>query len=269
MSNDQHANPTREEPLTPPGVATPSHAERALTLVSQLRTGTLSTIDAEGFPHGSYITFALDGGDPVFLISQLATHTQNLLNEARASLMAHESGAEDPLANGRVTLIGHCRRLVEPAAIAAAREAYLAVHPQSSYYADFKDFGFWKLSVATLRYIGGYGRMSWVEVADWRAASADPLAADAAGIVEHMNKDHADALVAYARAFTRATEADDVRMTAVDRYGFELSVATPAGRRPARLAFPAEVSTATGARQALIALLKDARQKLLMSSRSA
>jgi hypothetical protein len=125
--------------------------------------------------------------------------------------MAHESGAEDPLANGRVTLIGHCRRLVEPAAIAAAREAYLAVHPQSSYYADFKDFGFWKLSVATLRYIGGYGRMSWVEVADWRAASADPLAADAAGIVEHMNKDHADALVAYARAFTRATEADDVR----------------------------------------------------------
>jgi hypothetical protein len=262
MSNDQHANPTREEPLTSPETAAPSHAERALTLVSQLRTGTLSTLDADGFPHGSYITFALDGHDPVFLISKLATHTQNLLHASRASLMAHESRAEDPLANGRVTLIGHCLPLTDPAALAPAREAFLAAHPSSSYYADFKDFGFWKLTVATLRYIGGYGRMSWVDLADWRAAEPDPLAADAEGIIEHMNKDHADALVAYARAFTRATGADDVRMTGVDRYGFELSVATPAGRRPARLAFPAPISSSTAARQALIALLKTAREKL-------
>jgi len=262
MSNDQHANPTREEPLTPPETASPTHAERARTLVGQLRTGTLSTLDAEGFPHGSYITFALDGPDPVFLISRLATHTQNLLGSSRASLMAHEARAEDPLANGRVTLIGHCRQLDEAAAIAGAREAYLAAHPQSAYYADFKDFGFWKLTAATVRYIGGYGRMSWVDVADWRAAQPDPLARDAEGIVEHMNQDHADALVAYARAFTRAVDASVVRMTGIDRYGFELSVETAAGPRPARLAFGAEITTSTGARQALIALLKTARERL-------
>jgi heme iron utilization protein len=262
MSNDQHANPTREDPLTPDDTLAPSHAERARTLVSLLRTGTLSTLDAEGFPHGSYVTFALEGPDPVFLISRLASHTQNLLGESRASLMVHEARAEDPLANGRVTLIGHCEQVTEAAARALAREAFLAAQPQSAYYVDFSDFGFWKLTVRTVRYIGGYGRMSWVDVEAWRAARPDPLAQAADGIIDHMNKDHADALVAYARAFTRAAGAEDVRMTGVDRYGFELSVATAAGRRPARLAFASEIATATAARQALIALLGQARARL-------
>lgn len=256
---DAHANPTRETPLTPDDVAAPSHAARARTLVSRESTGTLSTLDADGFPHGSYVTFALDGPDPVFLVSTLATHTQNLIRDARASLMAHERRAEDPLANGRVTLIGRCEKVAEPA---AARAAFLAVHPGAAYYADFRDFAFYRLEVASIRYIGGYGRMSWVDRDAWRAASPDPLAADAEGIVRHMNEDHADALVLYARAFTRAEAAEEVVMTAVDRYGFELSVTTPSGRRPARIAFGSDVTTPVEARKALIAMLKDARARL-------
>ncbi len=256
---DQHANPTREEPLTPPETAAPSHAERARTLVSLESTGTLSTLDPEGFPHGSYVTFALEGPDPVLLISKLASHTQHLMRDARASLMAHEARAEDPLANGRVTLIGPCEKVVEPS---SARAAFLAVHPGAAYYADFADFAFYRLSVRSVRYIGGYGRMSWVEAADWRAARPDPLARDAASILAHMNADHADALVLYARAFTRAVDAADVVMTGIDRYGFELSVVTPSGRRPARIAFDAEITDPTASRKALIALVKSAREKL-------
>jgi putative heme iron utilization protein len=256
---DAHASPTRETPLTPDDVAAPSHAERARTLVSRETTGTLSTLDPDGFPHGSYVTFALEGADPVFLVSTLATHTQNLLRDPRASLMAHESREEDPLANGRVTLIGRCEKVEDPA---GARAAFLAAHPRAAYYADFRDFAFYRLEVASIRYIGGYGRMSWVERGAWREATPDPLAADAAGIVRHMNDDHADALVLYARAFTRAEAAEDVVMTAVDRHGFELSVATPSGRRPARVAFGRDVTTPVQARQTLIAMLKDARAKL-------
>jgi hypothetical protein len=43
-----------------------------------------------------------------------------------------------------------------------ARAAFLAVHPNAAYYADFRDFAFWKLRVNAIRYIGGYGRMSWI-----------------------------------------------------------------------------------------------------------
>jgi len=256
---DQHANPTREEPLTPDDTKAPSHAERARTMVSLLRTGTLSTLSADGFPHGSYATFALDGPDPVFLVSKLATHTQNLEGDARASLMAHESHADDPLANGRVTLLGQCARLEDDA---TARSAFLAVHPQAEYYVDFKDFGFFRLEVASLRYIGGYGRMSWVEVDEWRAAEPDPLAPHTHEIIDHMNDDHAEALVSYARAFTRATDTEQAVMTGVDRYGFEMSVKTDRGMRPARLAFASKVETPTDARKALVALVKAARAKL-------
>lgn len=256
---DEHARTTPEEPLTPADTRAPTHAERARTLMNGLSTGTLSTLNAEGYPHGSYVTFALHGPDPVFLISTLATHTKQLLKDPRASLMAFENEHPDPLANGRLTLLGTCEKLADPA---EARAAYLAAHPGAAYYADFKDFAFWALRVEKLRYIGGYGRMSWVEVDAWRGAEADPLASHVKGIVEHMNDDHADACIAYARAFTRASEASEAVMTGIDRYGFELSVKTEKGPRPARVAFDDEIATPEEARKALVQLVKKARAQL-------
>ncbi len=258
-----HSRPAPETRLTPEDVKAPTHGERARTLVAGQRTGVLATLTEDGFPYGSYVTFALDEGDPVLLVSTMAAHTKNLLVEPKCSLLVHESVADDPLANGRVTLVGRGARLDEPG---AAREAFLAAHPQASYYADFKDFAFWKLSVSSVRYIGGYGRMSWVEVHDWRNGEVDPIAPFEEGIVSHMNDDHADALVAYARAFTRAQDAEEVTMVSCDRYGFELSVQTDKGPRPARVAFEQPIATGDEARQAMIALLKKARARLDQSS---
>ena len=258
-----HARPAPETRLTPEDVKTPTHGERARTLVAGQRTGVLATLTEDGFPYGSYVTFAIDDGDPVFLVSTMAAHTKNLAHESKSSLLVHESVADDPLANGRVTLVGTCRELDDPG---SAREAFLAAHPQASYYADFKDFGFWKLTVSSVRYIGGYGRMSWVEVDDWANGEVDPIAPFEKGIVEHMNDDHADALVAYTRAFTRAdaekVTAEKVKMVSCDRYGFELSVVTDKGPRPARIAFDAPIATGDEARQAMITLLKRARAQL-------
>lgn len=259
MTDAQHGRPTREEPLTPDDVPRPSHAERARTLVDGQRTGTLATLAADGTPYASYVTVAFTDGSPVLLMSTMAEHTSNLLRDARCSLMVHESVAEDPLANGRVTLLGSAQRLSEPG---PARTAFLAAHPNASYYADFKDFSFWQLAVESLRYIGGYGRMSWVDAADWAQAQPDPLAPHERGIVDHMNADHADALVTYARAFTRATAATQVQMVSCDQYGFELSVETAQGPRPARIAFREPIHTSEAARKALVALLQEARAQL-------
>lgn len=264
MSTDAHARPSGDapEPLYDVNVPTPTHAERARTLVAQVSTGTLCTLAVEpaGHPYGSFVTVAFDEGTPVFLISSLAEHTRNLRRDPRASLLVAEGGAADPLANGRVTMLGRCTRLEHDAG--RARAAFLAAHPGSAYYADYRDFGFWTLQVDSVRYIGGYGRMSWVSGAEWHAARPDPLAVRAAGIIAHMNEDHAEAMVLYCRAFSRATDITAASMTSIDQYGFEMSAKTPDGPRPIRLAFATPVRSPDEARAALIAMLQDARRRL-------
>lgn len=245
--------------LTPPRTRAPSHAERARTLVARQKTGALGTVESAGHPYVSLVAFAMDGTDPVFLISKLAEHTKNLAADPRASLLIAEDLTSDSLANARVTLLGSCRRLDDAGAV---RDAFLAAHPSAERYVGFADFAFYRLEVERLRYVGGFGRMSWPDAHDWRAAEPDPIAPHAAGIIEHMNDDHADALVAYARAFTKATDATSAIMTAVDRYGFDMRVVTADGDAPARLAFDPPITTPTEAREALVAMVRDARGKL-------
>lgn len=244
-------------------VPTPTHAERARTMASRITSGTLSTLahadtGYAGHPYGSLVTTALHDGHPVFLISGLAEHTRNLQADARASLLLTEQGEDSPLALGRVTLVGECAEI--PAdGLEAARDCYLTAHPDARYYLDYGDFAFWRLNVGALRYIGGFGRMSWVAVGDWLAAEPDPLADAADGIIAHMNADHADAMAEMCRAFTRAQDFEAVEMTSVDRYGFEMSVQTPQGWRPVRLAFERPVTTPGEVREAMVALVGRAR----------
>ena len=256
MNSDQHQGPARNEPLSPQTEASPSHAERALTLCSLQRTGALSTLDPQGYPHGAYVTFALDGSSPVFLISNLATHTQHLQKDPRASLLVHESVASDPLANSRVTLVGECAKINDTE---SAKKAFLQKHPQSSYYVDFKDFSFYKLTVSSIRYIGGYGRMSWVDVDSWQKADPDPLAQNRDELIQQLAANFAEGIVTCTRVFTRATNASDVTLTGIDRYGVELSVMTEAGPRPARIAFQQPVTTPEQAKQALADLIDSAQ----------
>ena len=269
MSNDAHSRPAgeAEELLYDPNVATPTHGERARTLVAAIRTGTLCTIAKEpaGFPYGSFVTFAMDGPHPVFFISQLAEHTKNLRQDARASLLVAEGGEEDPLANGRVTMLGSCRLLdagAERESAESAKRAYLKAHPNAEYYIDYKDFGFWRLDVEAVRYIGGYGRMSWVSQVDWADGTPDQVAPHARAIIDHMNADHADALLAYCRAFSKAKNATAASMTGVDRYGFEMSATTDVGSRPIRLAFSQPISSPEEARREMVALVKQAQAEL-------
>src|SRR6266568_8149266 len=72
----------------------PTHAERARTLVHLGRTGAMSTLSRKrpGWPFGSVMPYALDEkGRPLFLISSMAMHTQNLQEDSRASLLVAQS----------------------------------------------------------------------------------------------------------------------------------------------------------------------------------
>ena len=91
-----------------PAVPTPTYAEQARTLMHLGRVGTLSTQSRKqpGFPFGSVMPFGLDAeGRPLFLISTMAMHTQNLHGDPRASLLVmRDRGATDVLGAARVTL---------------------------------------------------------------------------------------------------------------------------------------------------------------------
>ena len=259
MAEDRHASGGRaQELLYDADIPTPSDAEHARTLAHRVSEGALCTFTGgeERYPYGSFSTYALAGGTPVFLISELAEHTQNLRRDSHSSLMVVAPGEGDPLARARVTLVGNCELVATPTDV---RQAFLETHPSAAYYADFKDFHFWRLLVKSVRYIGGYGRMSWVKEGEWSAASPDPTTPFAEGVLAHMNDDHGDAMVLMCRAFSRASDTTGAVMTSLDRYGFEMSAATPDGPRPIRLAFSKPVETSEEVRVEMVALTRKAR----------
>jgi len=256
MSRHGHSAPEMPVPE-------PTFAEQARTLVHLGRTGALGTLSRRhpGHPFVSVMPYATDGrGRPLLLISRLAMHTQNLEVDSRASLLVAQAGdGDDPLALARVTLMGRAGR-VEGGERDAARRAYLARHPNAVHWVDFEDFAFWRLDLADVYFVGGFGAMDWVQAAGYETALPDPLADAAAGITAHMNRDHADALVAYARGLG-GLEAEGAEMVAVDRLGFKLRVRTREGLRGCRIPFTREAATAEQCRVVLIEMLEACRKR--------
>ena len=237
----------------------PSDAELARTLVARHRRATLSTLTAEGYPFGSAVSYVADaGGAPVVLISDMAEHTRNARGDERASVLVSDEAPDtgDPLAASRLTLVGRLRPLAPPGPV---RQLYLEAHPYAASYVGFGDFGFWRLEVEACRYVGGFGRMSWVDATAYAGAEADPLAPAAAGIVAHMNDDHAEANLAYVQRLAGLADATGATMVGIDRHGVTLQAVTPDGPRLARVAFPEPLQTPDQARPAIVALLRTAR----------
>jgi putative heme iron utilization protein len=252
----QHA--TSSTPPSP-GVE-PSHAERVRTLLSTERLGTLAThsVHHPGFPFASVMPYALDANAaPLFLISSMAIHTQNLVADPRASLLVMQSGSDaDPLGSPRATLLGNATRLEATDDI---RAAYLDRQPSAKYWIDFSDFAFFRLDITGVYFVGGFGVMGWVKVEDYSTAEPDPLAPFAAGILEHMNADHAEALRAITRHFA-GLAAEEATMVSCDRLGFVVRARTNEGMKGARIQFPEAVRTREDARRVLVAMTREARE---------
>ncbi len=248
-----------------PYVPEPTHAERTRTLFSLGSTATLCTqsLKHPGFPFGSLMPYALDDhGRPLFLISNMAMHTQNLRADPRASLFLSQSAIDgDPLAAARATLLGDALPL-PPDDLEASKALYLAAHPNAKYWVDFTDFSFFRLNPIDLYYVGGFGVMGWLTAPDYLAATPDPLAPHAPGIIAHMNADHTDSMLLLAHKhgpLPGHQTATAALMTSIDRLGFTLRLTTPTGLKATRIAFPAEVTTPAATRTALVEMVRAAK----------
>ena len=260
-SGRKHAGPGPASDQPP--IPEPTFAERARTLMYLGRLGSLSTLSRKqpGFPFGSVMPYGLDGrGRPIFLISTMAMHTQNLQADPRASLLVTQDDTEgEPLGASRVTLVGNILS-VPTTELAEARNLYLERHANSKYWVDFEDFSFYRMEVIDVYYVGGFGVMGWVSALDYDRSQPDPLADSMAGIIQHMNADHKEALVLLARTFARM-ESTEATMTAVDRLGFHVRLKTPDGMRGARIPFLNEVSNPAETRRILVEMVRQARSQ--------
>jgi len=231
----------------------------AKTLLRATRAGTLGTLDRNtGHPFASLVNIATDvDGSPLILTSRLSTHTANLEQDGRASVLLAATGKGDPLAHPRLTVLGAFARVETVSADdARVRRRFLARHPKSELYAGFGDFAFWRMHVVSAHLNGGFARAADLTANDLLTdvGGADELIAAEAGAVAHMNADHADATLLYATKLLGEDEGP-WRISGLDPDGADLA----AGDRTARLPFKERVTSGAALRQVLVALAKEAR----------
>ncbi len=120
-----------------------------------------------GYPYGTAVPLVVDAAQqPWLLISALAEHTKNLLADARASLTIVEAGATNVQDAARATLVGR----IEPGQPGPALlRRYLRYQPDAEQYLAL-DFQFFRMTVERIRFIGGVGRMGWLDATAWQAA---------------------------------------------------------------------------------------------------
>jgi putative heme iron utilization protein len=203
--------------------------------------GVLSTHsrEMEGYPFGSVVPYCIGPeGYPVILVSKLAQHTQNVLADPRASLMIMERGQGNIQAQARITLMCHVLAVAEPA-INDLAARYYAFFPEAEGYHTQLDFGFFRVDVKRVRYIGGFGKIRWLETD--KTFVANPFYGDAErSIVVHMNEDHGDALVKYCQdAGFEVPDGETPRMVGADSEGFHLRL----GGQLVRVRFDSPVET--------------------------
>lgn len=146
-----------------------------IELLHSAAYATLAThaTQSPGYPYASVLPFVVDDRQrPLLLVSALAEHTKNLLDDPRVSLSVLTPNAVDVQAEARLTLLGDAEP-VEPDPLLLAR--YLRYQPEAEKHLGL-DFMFFRVRPQRLRYIGGIGRMGWLSAEDWHAAPALSLA---------------------------------------------------------------------------------------------
>lgn len=242
------------------------YARQARDFIAFYRHGVLSTVSASqaGYPFGSLVPYDVThDGNLVIYVSLIAEHYKNLAKDPRASITVIDTfGSHDPQAHARVTV------LLDFAALTGddkeqAQKAYEARFPNSVSYELSHNFVFMRGKPGRVRWIGGFGDITWIDAARFVSAKPDPLSYDGMRIVEHMNDDHEDALREMVCAFDKPIgEKAKVRMLAITSSSFKIEIRDGEERKETAISFPAALKSSAEGREAMIKLVKQARQKL-------
>lgn len=217
------------------------------------RYGALCTLSKkfDGHPFCSITPYLADhDGSVLILTSTLAEHTKNILHDPRVSLITHNQTDPQVQTQGRVTLIGIAHPVAERE---QAGKRYLRYFPEAHSYFAMHDFSFYRIVPQALRYIGGIGKIHWVNAENYLLPPC-PLPEQEDDVVAHMNADHQDTMRRYCQ-HVHQVHAVDVQMVGIDSDGFDIR----ADDQVLRFDFAETVADAQQARQALVALAQAAK----------
>lgn len=169
----------------------------AKRFVRQTDSGVVSTISVNqaGYPFGSVTPYMTDSkGNVYFYISDIAQHARNMQQDSKMSLTIYNQvDSGDQNTQARVTIVGDATPL-EGYEAQESLERYVARFPEAAGYTKAHDFQMWKVDVKRVRYIGGFGKIFWLERDEWLANDAPWDFAAEQGMIKHMNEDHVDAM---------------------------------------------------------------------------
>lgn len=224
-------------------------------------SGVLSTISSaiEGYPFGSVTPFMLtEEGDPIIYISDLAQHTRNLKQNNKVSLIVYDATQDDSQANARVTILGDAELIAaESDEEAQIKSRYFTLFPQAQKYQQTHDFNFYRIRTHRVRYIGGFGKIHWIQKEFWMTPQQD-WQTDTSGMCEHMNIDHLDAMQLMVKHHYKA-DVQQLKMVGAYQEGCHLQ---DANNNLYFIPFQDQCLTAMDVRKELVRLTQLARQQL-------
>lgn len=245
-------------------------AEEVSRLLHTARIGSLATVTARKIadlgtstPYVSMVVPAVDwSGAPLLLLSNLSEQARNASADPRVALLLDRTGTDEvSLVGARVTILGRLIAADEPAVLAR----YLRYQPEMQRYVELNDTRLYRLDPAVAHLAVGFGRVSWGqrdglvnEIAD-----AQPLIDAESEILDHINQDHADALVEIAVHLLDAPPGampGDWQLLGIDPEGADFAPSRLTwGRR--RLRFQRRVRDREDCRVELVLAAREARHR--------
>lgn len=230
----------------------------AKRLLRSSEVGVISTIskNLRGYPFGSVTPFISDSeGHLYFYISDIAQHAANMQADSRMSLTVYTQKDDgDQNENARLTVVGDC----EPMTGQDHDEMlsrYVLRYPDAKAYEQAHDFKMWKVTIKRVRYIGGFGKIFWLEKDEWMANPNpwDKAAEDA--MITHMDEDHQDAMALILAQHTGVYD-ESVTMSGIQADGCYLRLKG----NNVFIPFDSVCTEQGDARVQLVALTKSARE---------
>ncbi|MGI0117407.1 HugZ family protein [Zooshikella sp. RANM57] len=162
MTSSKKVTPSQLEPLK-------KVEDAACHMLLGFYQGVLSTQLASGYPLGSVVPYCLDEqGSPLFLLSDLAQHTKNIKANPKVSLTLYHQGGGDIQQQPRLCVYGQVKR----STLADNHVGrYYRHFPNAHYYCNELDFNFYQLEVVKGYYVGGFGKVCWLDAEVFQSPS--------------------------------------------------------------------------------------------------
>ena len=171
----------------------------AVGLLRSSNIAILSTVSKkyQNYPFGSFITYVSGQNRSLYVYaSDLAEHTKNFTSDPKSCLTIFNITSQNDKQNSsRLSIMGDFKKVEEKNDIELCQNRFFTFLPESKKYSQTHDFNFYKLDPKEIRWIGGFGEIAWLRDDLWQMSEPE-WRNDEHSMIEHMNEDHSDVVVA-------------------------------------------------------------------------